>query len=77
MLTWARGRSGFSVSEFARKCQVTEERLTEWESGEKGITFNQAMLYANKAHIPFGYLFLNTPPIEELPIPDLRTVEST
>lgn len=76
MLIWARERSGFSVSEFARKCQVTEEKLVGWESGAKEITFNQAMTYANKAHIPFGYLFLDKPPIEELPIPDLRTVES-
>jgi len=76
MLIWARERSGCSVSEFARKFRITEEKLAEWESGTKEITFNQAMQYANKAHIPFGYLFLDKPPIEKLPIPDLRTVES-
>lgn len=75
MLTWARERSGYSVSEFARKCAISEEHLLKWESGEQPITFNQAMHFAEKAHIPFGYLFLIEPPIEALPIPDLRTQE--
>lgn len=76
MLTWARERSGFSVPEFAHKCAVSEEHLINWESGNQAITFNQAMHFAEKAHVPFGYLFLLTPPIEKLPIPDLRTIDS-
>ncbi|MCZ0750095.1 XRE family transcriptional regulator [Aeromonas enteropelogenes] len=75
MLMWARERSGFSVSEFAKKCGVPEERLQEWEMGKHPMTFNQAMTFAEKAHIPFGYLFLQQPPVDELPIPDLRTVD--
>lgn len=75
MLTWARERSGIDVPDFARKCGVTEDRLLEWESGKRTMTFNQAMRYAEKAHVPFGYLFLTKPPEEVLPIPDLRTLE--
>ena len=75
ILTWARERLGFSVSEFAKKLGKTEECLTEWETGERSLTFNQAMNFAKKAHIPFGYLFLAQPPIEELPLPDLRTID--
>jgi len=75
MLAWARERSGIALSEFAEKCGVTEERLFAWESGEKAITFNQAMRYAEKAHVPFGYLFLERFPVEDLPIPDLRTID--
>ncbi|WP_421221779.1 XRE family transcriptional regulator [Aeromonas enteropelogenes] len=75
MLVWARERSGFSVSEFAKKCGVSEERLQEWEMGKHPMTFNQAITFAEKAHIPFGYLFLQQPPVDELPIPDLRTVD--
>jgi Zn-dependent peptidase ImmA (M78 family) len=75
MLTWARGRSGYSVSEFAHKLTISEERLLKWESGEQALTFNQAMQFADKAHVPFGYLFLLKPPVETLPIPDLRTLE--
>lgn len=75
MLTWARVRSGISVPDFARRCGISEERLREWESGERKLTFNQAMRFAEKAHVPFGYLFLAKPPEEVLPIPDLRTLE--
>ncbi|WP_319380059.1 XRE family transcriptional regulator [Thiomicrorhabdus sp.] len=75
ILVWARERLGFSVPEFARKLGKTEERLTEWETAERSLTFNQAMDFAKKAHIPFGYLFLTQPPVEELPLPDLRTVD--
>lgn len=34
MLTWARERAGFSVSEFAHKLTTNEERLLKWEAGE-------------------------------------------
>lgn len=76
MLTWARERSGFSMPEFAKKCGVSEERLQEWEEGKRSMTFKQAMDFAVKAHVPFGYLFLLQPPVDELPIPDLRTIDS-
>lgn len=76
MLTWARERSGYALPEFARKLNVTEEKVSEWEAGERDITFVQAMTFANKAHVPFGFLFLSQPPVENLPIPDLRTVDS-
>ncbi|GAB6070868.1 XRE family transcriptional regulator [Thiomicrorhabdus hydrogeniphila] len=75
MLTWARERSGFSVSQFARKMGKTEERLLEWEKGQRHMTFKQAMALAEKSYVPFGYLFLPKPPIEELPLPDLRTID--
>lgn len=76
MLSWARKRSRYSVAEFASKLGVTEERLIQWESGVQNMTFNQASNFAEKAHIPFGYLFLAKPPVEALPIPDLRTPDS-
>ncbi|GGX08599.1 ImmA/IrrE family metallo-endopeptidase [Undibacterium macrobrachii] len=75
MLSWARTRSGIALSDFAQKCHVDEDRLLAWESGETALTFSQAMHYAEKAYIPFGYLFLSTPPEDELPIPDLRTID--
>lgn len=75
MLSWARERSGIPLSEFATKCGVSEERLLEWESGDRPLTFNQAMRFSEKAHVPFGYLFLEEPVVEKLPIPDLRTID--
>lgn len=76
MLTWARERAGYVLPEFARKLNVTEQKVSEWEAGEREITFLQAMAFADKAHVPFGFLFLSQPPVENLPIPDLRTVDS-
>jgi Zn-dependent peptidase ImmA (M78 family)/transcriptional regulator with XRE-family HTH domain len=75
ILIWARERSGFSVPQFARKMGKGEERLLEWEEGQRPMTFKQAMTFAEKAYIPFGYLFLSEPPVEELPLPDLRTID--
>ena len=75
MLTWARERSGIPVSEFAHKYGVSEEKLLAWEAGEQPLTFRQAMQFAEKAYVPFGYLFLTEAPEEVLPIPDLRTLE--
>lgn len=75
MLSWARERAGLAASDLAKKCGVSEKRLLAWEAGLESMTFNQAMRYAEKVHVPFGYLFLATPPIDELPIPDLRTVD--
>jgi hypothetical protein len=50
--------------------------LREWESGKKALSFNKAQLFAQKAHVPFGYLFLRQPPLDELAIPDLRTLDN-
>lgn len=76
ILTWARERSGDSLSQLAAKLDVSVERLLQWESGEHTITFKQAMNFAKRTHIPFGYLFLSSPPNEALLIPDLRTVKN-
>lgn len=74
ILNWARERSQLSLAVLADKLNITEDKLEAWESGEKPPTFKQAQNFAAKTHIPFGFLFLRTPPDEELPLPDLRTV---
>lgn len=76
MLTWARERLGFSVPEFAKKIAQKEDKLAAWEDQTAKPTFKQAIDFAKKAHIPFGYLFLQEPPVEEPLIADLRTVGS-
>ncbi|MFL1915835.1 ImmA/IrrE family metallo-endopeptidase [Plesiomonas shigelloides] len=75
IVTWARLRAGQSEDSLARKLNVKNvQTVIEWESGESKPTFSQAQKIANATSIPFGYLFLQEPPQEELPIPDLRTV---
>ena len=52
------------------------ELLNKWQSGEKTPTFNQVEDISKKTNIPFGYFFLDKPPVEECPIVDYRTVNS-
>jgi Zn-dependent peptidase ImmA (M78 family)/DNA-binding XRE family transcriptional regulator len=74
LLTWSRERAGLSTEQVAKKLPVKPDRVQEWESGETKPTFLQAQKWASLAHIPFGFLFLQQPPVEQLPLPDLRTV---
>lgn len=74
MLSWARDRAQLSVSALAQKLHIGEDKLAEWEEGKKLPTFQQALKFSDKTHIPFGYLFLQQPPEEALPLPDLRTI---
>jgi Zn-dependent peptidase ImmA (M78 family)/transcriptional regulator with XRE-family HTH domain len=75
-MSWSRRRAGLTEAEVAESIPVKEEKVLAWESGESKPTFRQAQQWASLAHVPFGYLFLNEPPKEVLPLPDLRTVGS-
>lgn len=78
VLRWARERTGLSTTVLAKKLPVKDERiLLRWEQGEVRPTFRQAQQIAKTLHVPFGYLFLSSPPEDKLPIPDLRTLPST
>lgn len=76
VLRWARKRAGLNLAELAKKIfgkKGTPDVIREWEhTGE--LTFSEAERLAEKTHTPFGYLFLGTPPREELPIKDFRTM---
>jgi Zn-dependent peptidase ImmA (M78 family) len=78
LLRWARERAGLDVEELAKKVLGGDgdpERVHSWErTGE--LTYRQAELVAEKTHTPFGYLFLDEPPEEKLPIEDFRTIGS-
>jgi Zn-dependent peptidase ImmA (M78 family)/transcriptional regulator with XRE-family HTH domain len=73
-MSWSRRRAGLSEADLAESITVKEDKVLAWEAGESKPTFRQAQQWANLAHVPFGYLFLNEPPKEVLPLPDLRTV---
>ncbi|MCU8009345.1 helix-turn-helix transcriptional regulator [Shewanella sp. SM87] len=75
VLSWARLRSGYSESVLARKISVNVDKVLSWERGQKKPTFKQAQNIARVTNTPFGFLFLPNPPRENLPIPDLRTVD--
>jgi Zn-dependent peptidase ImmA (M78 family) len=76
VLRWARERAALPVEEVAGRMKQDVERVLAWEAGEDQPTFRQAQTVANLVHVPFGFLFLQAPPEEALPLPDLRTVGS-
>ncbi len=75
MLQWARERAGFTVQTLADKVGARPNKVADWEIGGE-LTLKQAEEVAKKTHVPFGYLYLDAPPVEELPINDFRTVGS-
>jgi Zn-dependent peptidase ImmA (M78 family) len=73
VLRWARERAGLSVRELAEKMGTKPERVGDWEQAGQ-LSFAQAEKLAKVTHTPFGYLYLETPPEEKLPVPDFRTI---
>jgi Zn-dependent peptidase ImmA (M78 family) len=73
LLRWARERAGFSPTALAQRFP----RLGDWERGAVRPTLKQIESFARVTHTPVGYLFLQEPPIERVPIPDFRTVGNT
>lgn len=52
------------------------EQFGLWKTGEKNPTFNQIEDISKKTNIPFGYFFLERPPIEVNELVEYRTVDS-
>jgi Zn-dependent peptidase ImmA (M78 family) len=69
LLRWARDRSRIDEVVLAARFP----HLDAWERGEKQPTLKQLETFAKATHTPIGFLFLQEPPVERVPIPDLRT----
>ncbi len=69
LLRWARERAGFELGDLARRIP----QLPSWERGKVRPTLKQIERFAKATYTPVGFLFLQEPPIERVPIPDLRT----
>lgn len=74
IITWARERAGLTIDELAQKVfnKPNGYRILDWENGKNYPTFNQAHKIASSTYIPFGFLYLPSPPEEDIPIPDFR-----
>ena len=73
VLIWARERAGFAPDELAEKLNAKPERVREWESSGE-ISIAQIGRLARRTYTPEGWLFLDEPPDDRLPIADFRTV---
>lgn len=74
VLTWARQRRNMEVPDLASRLNVKPDIVNAWETGDRRPTFRQAQRFAQAVYVPFGYLYLSDPPIEELPLPDFRSI---
>jgi Zn-dependent peptidase ImmA (M78 family) len=73
MIQWAIDRNRETQSSLAFRLHVKPEILNEWVTEYSRPSLHQAQTLAKKLRIPLGYLYLDTPPSENLPLPDLRT----
>lgn len=71
VLEWALDRS--------RRRESLERKfpkLSGWRDGDALPTFRQLQDFAKAAAVPFGYLLLQKPPAEQLPVANFRTVSA-
>lgn len=74
VLDWAISNTDLSDEQVSEK--IEKFKLVKWKTGEIEPTINQIQLFAKEFHIPFGYLFLKTPPIENNVPLAFRTIEN-
>ena len=71
IIRWAIHRSGRTTGGLIQKFP----QIHVWESDLAYLTLAELEKLAAATLTPLGFFFLLTPPIEELPIPDFRTVK--
>lgn len=71
LLRWAVERAGWDEQTALQRFP----QLDDWTAGVRQPTLKQLEKFAHATHAPFGQLFLPEPPIEPLPMPDLRTIK--
>lgn len=64
ILRWAIERAGHNYNDYI----VEHDDVKKWIAGDKKPTFKQLEKISSTLHVPIGYLFLNEPPEEHLPI---------
>lgn len=62
LLAWARAESGYALDRVARRLNVKEERVAEWEAGIRQPTLKQVENLARFLHRPLSVFFMPRPP---------------
>jgi hypothetical protein len=61
MITWAIARAGYELDAFIAKFP----KVKDWLENKNKPTIKQLETFSKKVHLPFGYMFLPTPPEEK------------
>jgi len=72
LLRWACERAGFDRADLEHKFP----HLAEWEAEATQPTLKQVEAFAKATYTPVGFLFLQEPPVEKIPIPDFRAMDN-
>ena len=72
LLRWAWERAGFDRADLEPKFP----HLAAWEDGTAQPTLKQVEAFAKATYTPVGFLFLQEPPVERIPIPDFRAMDN-
>lgn len=67
---WAIQRAGLSVDDYIKS--HPNIALSDWMSGEKAPTVKQLEAFAKTVNAPFGFLFTDNTPQENIPFPVFR-----
>lgn len=70
LIRWARERVGIDLDVLTKRFP----QLKAWERGEIHPTLKQVERFAKATYTPIGFLFLQEPLVERVPIPDFRTM---
>lgn len=71
VLRWAATRAGWDEEQ-----RQEYKHFNQWVEQERKPTLKQLEKFAQATHTPFGALFLEQPPEETIPIPDMRTLRN-
>lgn len=73
LLVWARESAGMEISLTAKKLNVSEDKILDWESGSKHPTVKQLRKAAKVYKQSFAAFYLSEPPkVFRPPVKDYR-----